>query len=150
MRKHISDLRDQADKLERFLLAEGEQIQLKKEKKNKIEPGASNALWSVYCEEYYSKWKKEPPPRNAMVNGQLAHLKRTMGDKSESVIRHYFKMKDVFFHKQFHPVGLLIKQAHTICASMDTGRHMTNTEMNNLDKMATTQKLIEKVQNGEL
>jgi hypothetical protein len=119
--------------------------------KSPKEPCATTELWDIYNQEFVQYWKKDPPPRNAQVNSLLSRLLSNFGKENAiKVIKHYFKIRDAYYHKSFHPVGLLVKQGHQIFSSMSTGVNITNTQMRQMDQQASAADKIEKIRSGQI
>lgn len=125
--------------------------EIQKTPRSKSEPPESSILWATYQTEYLSRWKKEPPPRNARINSNLKKLVSEFGMESATdMVKHYFKMPDTYYLKNFHPVGLLISQAHQIYSSMTTGRTMSKGMMRSMESANTLQETFAAIDRGEV
>lgn len=83
-------------------------------------------VWEAYAGAYEARYG-EPPSRNAMVNGQLAHfVKRIPQGESPEVAAFYVRHNDSFYVRSMHPVGLLLKDAEKLRTEWATGRTMTS------------------------
>jgi hypothetical protein len=119
--------------------------------RSKTAPPESTILWAIYQAEYQARWQKEPPPRNARINSNLKKLVSEFGvESSTAMIKHFFKMPDAYYLKNFHPVGLLISQAHQIYASMTTGRTMSKGMMRSMETANTLQETFAAIDRGEV
>lgn len=108
-------------------------------------------LSDVYKTEFLKKWGKEPPPLNARVATMFKKLETEYGfEISQNVIKHYFVMNDSYYIKNFHPVGLLVTQAHQIFSSMTTGRVMTRSSIANIENSSSIREAMKAVDRGEI
>lgn len=115
----------------------------------KKEPGKSVPLWEAYKEEYSKRYHKDPPPAGVTGFSQLCTLIRDYGvEKAIEVIKHYFQMPDSYYLRTFHPIGILIKNRHTIYSSMTTGIHLTKAKVIQIDKSQQFQQTLMDIDSG--
>ncbi len=111
----------------------------------------TNQLWEAYSDEFARRWEKEPPPRNAKVNGQLATLVRNFGvEGGVDVVRYFFKVPDHYYIKNYHDLGLLVSQAHRIYASMKTGKTITGKQARDMESAGAFREQINAIERGEV
>jgi hypothetical protein len=111
----------------------------------------STPLWEAYCDEFQTRFKKDPPPRNQVINSQLKTLLKRFGkDKGVEIVRHYFKIPKPLYTQKFYDIGMLVLHAHEIYASMTTGIHITNTQAKNMERSATVRSTLSQIDEGKI
>jgi hypothetical protein len=80
-------------------------------KKSTKKPRVSTAeIWNAYSAAYRERYGVDPV-RNSMINGQLAHLVRRLGDEGPEVARYYLDQEQGLYRREGHSVGMLLKHA---------------------------------------
>jgi hypothetical protein len=86
-------------------------------------PGAAaptTAAWNVY-EEMMQGLYGFVPPRNATVNGQLSTVvKRVGAEDAPKLVRHFFVVKNDYYARRKHELGLLLTDCNRLLIEMKT------------------------------
>jgi hypothetical protein len=111
--------------------------------------GLSVELVSVYREEYIKQFGKEPPTAAAKERAQLSTLASRFGkDIASEVVRHYFNMGDLYYKRNFYPIGLLLSQASKIYGHMTTGVEFSRAKILRMEKSRDIKQTLVDIEQG--
>lgn len=96
----------------------------------------TRAVWQAYSEAYQERYK-QPPVRNAAVNGVLAQLVSRLGAEAPDVARFYLSHNKTYYVSSSHSVQALLKDAEGLRTQWATGRQVTATQAVQADKTQT-------------
>ena len=92
-------------------------------------------VWTAYCEAYQARYGVEPT-RNATVNGQLSYfIKRVPLGEAPAIAQFYVQSNLALYVRRRHPIGLLLQDAEGLRTGWLTGRHMTETQARERDRL---------------
>mgnify|MGYP001073622348 CR=1 FL=1 len=98
---------------------------------------ACRATWKSYCDAYFSRYGVEPV-RNAAVNSSIkSFVQKLPYEEAPHVAAFFVSHNDKFYVQKTHPVFLLLKDAEGLRTQWATGRAMTATRANQLDRTAS-------------
>lgn len=98
---------------------------------------ACRSTWSAYCGAYSMRYGAEPV-RNAKVNSQIKQLVQALGhEEAPQVAAYFLTINDQFFVKRCHPLDILLTQCGAIRTQWVTGRQITSTKAQQIDRSAT-------------
>jgi hypothetical protein len=87
----------------------------------------TNAAWEAYTVGFVARYGHEPPPRNALINGQLSNLvARVGGEAAAKLAAFYLTHPNTFYVRSHHPVDVLLKDCHSLYAQMTSGKILEN------------------------
>ena len=105
--------------------------------KPKAEKGITNETWDAYANAYRMRYGTDPI-RNRSVNGKLAQLVEKLGrDESPQVAAFFVGSNDRFICQRMHDIGLLLNQAESFRTQWYTGRSMTATRAQQIDRTSS-------------
>lgn len=118
-----------------------EVIKPAKAPKAKAEPDAETeaakatrqAAWAAFDDAYQRRYGTTLP-RNATTNSQMASLVRRLGQEASGVAAFYVGVNDAFLIRTQHSLGALLQNAEGYRTQWATGRSMTATRAQQLDK----------------
>jgi len=98
---------------------------------------ARRATWKSSCDAYFSRYGVEPA-RNAAVNSSIkSFVQKLPYEEAPHVAAFFVSHNDKFYVQKTHPVFLLLKDAEGLRTQWATGRAMTATRANQLDRTAS-------------
>jgi hypothetical protein len=104
-------------------------------KKQKV--AGTGETWKAYSDAYFNRYGTEPV-RNQTVNSQVVQFVKRLGEtESPQVAAFFLTHNDVFYVKQMHAVGLLLKDAEKLRTEWATQSQMTHTKAMQVDKTQT-------------
>lgn len=90
--------------------------------------GKTSACWRAYVEMMKGTYGVEPP-RSARLSGQFANLVSRVGaEDAPKVIRHFFAVKNEFYGRVKHDVGVLLKDVNKLVIEMKQGEARANAD----------------------
>ncbi len=98
-------------------------------------------VWEAYEQAFSRRWRRLPV-RNAMINGQLAHLVARVGaDDAAALVEYYVsQVNEAFYTRDFHPVGLLLRNCEGMLIRMRGATHLTRRQAQQLEQADATVK----------
>lgn len=109
----IEKIIDRIDKIEDRLL----ELESKQGKKKPVKSDTSD-IWKVYADCYKNKYGVIPP-HSAKLFSQCKMLVSTIGFKEAiELVYFYFTQTDQFYSKQYHPIGLLLRDCQMFYTRM--------------------------------
>jgi len=88
----------------------------------------TSETWAFYSEAYKFRYGALPV-RNASVNGKLSHFVKRLGEDEAPLVAEFFiTHNDMFYVKNMHSVGLLLKDAEKLRTEWITRRKITGTQ----------------------
>ncbi|MGQ5524154.1 helix-turn-helix domain-containing protein [Chitinimonas sp. PSY-7] len=96
----------------------------------KPKSAASNTLntatWNAYAAAYWQRYGVDPI-RSAMVNSQVRHIVKQVGEEAPTLAAYYVSHQDAWFVRERHPIGLLLKSLQRVRTDCSRGQQMTGT-----------------------
>jgi hypothetical protein len=90
--------------------------------KPKREPSKSGPTWEAYSRAYVARYRIDPV-RNAQVNSQMAQFVAKLApDEAPQIAEFYVASSDVFYVRNAHKVGLLLRDVEKLRMEWATGR----------------------------
>ncbi len=90
--------------------------------------------WATYAHAYLLRYGIKPI-RNATVNAQVKQLAKRLGSNAPEVACFFVdRVGDAYVIKNFHALGLLLKQAEAYHTQWATGQTITNTKARQADQ----------------
>lgn len=89
--------------------------------------------WEAYSAAIKARWK-EPPTRNAEVNGKIAQIVKRLGQDAPKVAEFYVWHNDQFYVRKLHPLGLLLADYQKIRTEWVTGKTMLGTKAREMER----------------
>jgi hypothetical protein len=118
--------------------------------KPKEEP-KTKITWDKYRACYLAKHGSEPPQASAKDRANLSSLIDRYGkEKAVQMVEHFFTLPNGYYHRNFHPIGVLLKDSHSIHGSMTTGKVMTRGQAQNMERSHETRTQMQRIENGEV
>jgi hypothetical protein len=115
-----------------------------------MEPKASFNAVACYCEAWKGLYKVNPLIDDK-ASGQIKALLKSHGpEKFKRLVESYIQMRDQWFIKKRHDVSTLVSNINTVWHFAETGKVITNTQLNQLDKDLTHANLLKTIREGKL
>lgn len=98
----------------------------KRAKPKKGEQSDGSKVWAAYRESYLRRYPGREPARNATTNAQCNTLIQRLGlEAAIKLAGFYPTVGEAFYLKQFHPIGLAVKDYHALSMQMQGGKVVT-------------------------
>jgi hypothetical protein len=106
---------------------------------------ACRSTWKSYCTAYFNRYGTEPT-RNAGVNSMVKQFVQKIGyEEAPLVAEFYVNHNERFYVSKIHPVSLMNKDAEGLRTQWATGRGMTATRANQIDKSQANYSVVAEV-----
>lgn len=116
----------------------------------KADTEGNKACWEAYREAFVSRYRTEPP-RNAMVNANIAQFVKRVGrDEAPRVIRFYLTHNDPAYTRGMHQVKMAVKDAEALMTQCTLGRAITSGEVAAANREHLVRSQLGRIQAGEL
>lgn len=107
-------------------------------------------MWNHYSECYHRRWGVDPS-RSAKGMSILKSLIASHGfERSHLIVSHYFEMRDAYYIRRCHPLTVLRQDADRIAVSCETGKAITQSEAQQMDRVAGQMNLLAKIRRGDV
>jgi len=107
-------------------------------------------LVAVYCELWKKRYNTNPPLKPSDTKNLKSFGKENGFERTENLLQSYFKMPDAFFIKKRHDLATFLYNLSSIAAFAESGKVISNNEVNQLDKAVASKNLIDALRNGEI
>lgn len=107
-------------------------------------------LVAVYCELWKTRYNTNPPLKPSDTKNLKSFGKENGFERTEKLLQSYFKMPDAFFIKKRHDLATFLYNLSSIAAFAESGKVISNNEVNQLDKAVASKNLIDALRNGEI
>lgn len=114
-------------------------------------PGMQDVI-AHYCEQWKSRYRSTKSPKIfGAAAGAISKMVTEMGAESaKEYITAYFQMPDQWFVTKSHDVPTLISNLNKVTHFMSTGKMITRTEIQNLDKNVSNNNTLMALERGEI
>lgn len=157
MKATVEELRRRADILDKIVKSEEKaQQELIRKAEGRAKP-VSEEIGKMTADavgHYCTEWKARYKAQGLMTKqgvGQLQNMVKEFGvPKVKALISAYLKMNDSWFIKKRHDLVTLKQNLQTVSHFAETGAIITNTKLNQIDRMSDLQSMSQRVLDGEL
>lgn len=101
-------------------------------------------VWNAYATSYIERYGIKPL-RNPTVNSQISNLATRIGADAVELVKFYLQHNKKYYLEKSHSIGICLKDAESIYSEWKRGVQITNSSLNQFEKMNATNDLLKQI-----
>jgi hypothetical protein len=118
--------------------------------KKTAEPSQANVVIAAYCDAWQDRYKAKAIITRQHAGTISTLLKSMSADKLTELVKAYLRMNDTWFIKQRHDLMTFQRSISQVSHFSQTGARITNSRLQQMDRLGDNMDLMERVNNGEI